>query len=73
MKGLTLKQAQALEFIITSTRDKGYPPSVRDIAERFDITVKASFDRLQALRRKGFIEIGDKKSRAIRVIRRNEC
>lgn len=73
MKGLTLKQAQALEFIITSTRDNGYPPSVRDIAERFDITAKASSDRLQALKRKGFIEIGDKKSRAIKVIRRDEC
>lgn len=73
MKGLTIKQAQALEFIFVFVRDNGYPPSVREVGERFNITAKAAFDRIQALKHKGFIEIDEGKRRTIKIVRRDGC
>ncbi len=53
MRELTERQKEVLNFIKEYIEDHSYSPSVRDIAGRFGITVKAAHDHLKALERKG--------------------
>jgi predicted transcriptional regulator len=59
MKGLTDIQKDTLEFMIEYHLENNHPPSMRTIAAAFGITVKAVFDRIEALRRKGYVINGD--------------
>ena len=43
----------------------GYPPTVREIGEKFSITVKGAYDHLKAIEKKGFLKTGPNKSRSI--------
>ena len=70
MKGITERQASVLHLLITMSRDRGFPPTVRELADRLGITNKAVHDHLRALQSKGFIEIEAKISRGIRVLMR---
>jgi repressor LexA len=71
MKRLTARQKEILEFIARSIEDMGYPPTVREVAERFKISVKGSYDHIKALEKKGQIECGPGRSRAIRIVSPN--
>ncbi len=53
MKGLSDRQQHMLRYISDYSRDYGYPPTVREIAERFRFTPRAAFDHLRALERGG--------------------
>jgi len=64
---LTEKQKETLEFIYTFHRDHGWPPSLREIAARFGITLKTTFDRILALERKGYIIQPAGKRRVMRI------
>lgn len=68
MKRLTARQKEILDFISRSIEDNGYPPTVREVAERFGISVKGSYDHIKALEKKGQIECGPGRSRAIRIL-----
>lgn len=73
MRGLTDRQRQVLEFIAHSIADAGYPPTIREIGQALDIrSTNGVNDHLRALERKGYIERGDAKSRAIQVTERGE-
>ena len=65
---LSDKQREIYEFILSSTREKGFPPSVREIGEAVGLhspsTVHAHLKTLDAL---GLIDREDHKTRAIRV------
>jgi len=65
MQGLTNKQNQIYGFIKDIIRDSGFPPTVREIGDRFGITVKGAYDHLKAIEKKGFIRTEQNKSRAI--------
>jgi len=67
MKNLTAKQKQILMFIKEKIRDSGYPPTVREVGDRFKITVKGAYDHMKAIEKKGFIHTEQNKSRAIVV------
>ncbi len=67
-KALTEKQLLIFEFIKESINDSGYPPTVREIGDRFGITVKGAYDHLKAIEKKGYIETGQNKSRAIAIV-----
>ena len=65
---LTARQRQVLSFIEHSVRERGYPPTIREIGQHMDIrSTNGVNDHLLALEKKGFLERQDLKSRALRV------
>ncbi|HOT46793.1 MAG TPA: transcriptional repressor LexA [Spirochaetota bacterium] len=71
-KQLTIKQETILDFIKESIKDSGFPPTVREIGERFNITVKGAYDHVKAIEKKGYIKTEQNKSRAIVVLNEEE-
>ncbi len=67
-KKLTDKQDLILNFIRDKIRDSGFPPTVREIGDHFEITVKGAYDHLKAIEKKGYIRTEQNKSRAIVII-----
>jgi repressor LexA len=67
MKELTERQREVLSFI-RKCINAHYPPTVREIADHFDISVKGAYDHLSALKRKGSIRMG-RGSRTIELIK----
>ena len=53
---LTERQREIFEFIQGFIRERGYPPSIREIGEHFHIYPRAVFDHLKALERKGYLK-----------------
>jgi repressor LexA len=73
MQGLTKRQEQTLDFIRSSIRDRGYPPTLREIGEHMGIrSTNGVNDHLRALERKGYLRREDMKSRALRVVDEQE-
>lgn len=69
MQGLTKRQEQTLDFIRKSIRDRGYPPTLREIGEHMGIrSTNGVNDHLRALERKGYLRREDMKSRALQVV-----
>ena len=67
-KDLTDKQELIFDFIKGSIRESGFPPTVREIGDRFGITPKGAYDHLKAIEKKGFIRCAQNKSRAIELL-----
>jgi repressor LexA len=66
-KGLTSRQREILDFIIESIREHGFPPTIAEMGETFNITsTNGVNDHLLALERKGYIE-RTSKARGIHV------
>ena len=62
------RKQRIIEFIAATTRQRGYPPSVREIAQAVDLaSTSAVHHHLQALEREGLLERGASTSRAIRL------
>jgi repressor LexA len=62
------RKQRIVDFIATTVRQRGYPPSVREIAKAVDLaSTSAVHHHLQALEREGLVERGASHSRAIRV------
>jgi repressor LexA len=57
MKELTERQREVLSFI-RKCINAHYPPTVREVADHFDISVKGAYDHLAALKKKGRIRMG---------------
>lgn len=69
MLGLTKRQEQTLDFIRSSIKDRGYPPTLREIGEHMGIrSTNGVNDHLRALERKGYLRREDMKSRALRLV-----
>src|SRR5512143_3008949 len=69
-RGLTEKQERILNFILEYVGEKGYPPSIREIGNAFDISsLRGVTVHLDALERKGYIKRMST-SRSITVIGR---
>ncbi|MDR1970615.1 MAG: transcriptional repressor LexA [Treponema sp.] len=68
MKELTARQKEVLSFIDYFIRDHNYPPTIREIAEHFEISVKGAHDHVTALRKKGILRQEDKRSRTMEVV-----
>lgn len=66
-KQLTEKQKKILEFLINHIRRNGYPPSIRDVANKFDMSSKGAYDHIRAIEKKGYIKRDPSKPRAIEV------
>lgn len=68
MKELTERQREVLSFISAFTKAHTYPPTIREIADHFSISVKGAYDHLSALKKKGYLRLADKRSRTIEVV-----
>ena len=65
---LTSRQREIFNFIKTFIKERGYPPSVREIGERFNIYPRAAFDHLKALERKGYLRRRGSMSRGLEIL-----
>jgi len=72
MKELTKRQEEVLKFIAGYIHTHAYPPTIREVAENFLISVKGAHDHLTALKKKGLLKQGDKKSRTIELVKTGE-
>ncbi len=68
MKVITDRQKEVLTFISEFTEDNAFPPTVREISEHFDISLRAVQDHIAALQKKGYLSQCQKRSRSIRVL-----
>jgi repressor LexA len=65
---LTDRQREILEFIVTEQRQRGYPPSVREIGEAVGLTSPSTVHtHLATLQKRGFLRRDPTKPRAIEV------
>lgn len=67
MRGLTPRQYQVLEYIRKSIKERGYPPTLREIGSHMGIrSTNGVNDHLRALENKGYLTREDMKSRSLR-------
>ena len=65
---ITARQLQVLEFIEQQARDRGYPPSVREIGDAIGLTSPSTVhSHLNTLQRLGYLRRDPTKPRAIEV------
>lgn len=73
---LTQRQREVLDWVRGFIREHGIPPTVREIGGAFEIRSSSAFDFLQTLERKGHLERGERRARAL-VLKgrrpRHEC
>jgi repressor LexA len=69
MKALTNRQTEVLEFIKDYRSKNSYLPALREIADYFEISVKAAHDHVKALEKKGVIKCNLRRSRSIKIIK----
>lgn len=68
-EALTQRQREILEFISASIVERGFPPTLREIGEHFNIrSTNGVNDHLKALEKKGHLRREDLKSRAMRPV-----
>jgi repressor LexA len=70
MKGLTKRQNEVLGFLEFYIDQNKFPPTIREISQNFQISVKGAYDHVKALEKKGFIRTQDGRSRAIEISNR---
>ena len=69
MEGLTKRQKKVFEFLMKGIRERGFPPSIREIGKALGISsLRGVTGHLEALERKGYIERSPG-ARAIRIQR----
>ncbi|MFT3715022.1 MAG: transcriptional repressor LexA [Gordonia sp. (in: high G+C Gram-positive bacteria)] len=65
---LTDRQREVLEFIRASVRERGYPPSIREIGEAVGLTSTSSVaHQLRTLERRGLLKRDPHRPRAVNV------
>jgi repressor LexA len=67
MKELTNRQKEVLSFIAAYHKKHSYPPTIREIADHFSISVKGAHDHITALRRKDKLRQADKRPRTLEL------
>ena len=68
MKELTERQQEILKFLKAFIKDHKYPPTIREIAGNFQISVKGAYDHVKALEKKEQIRCDLGRSRAIEIM-----
>lgn len=70
MKELTKRQAEILKFLSDYIEKNSFPPTVRETAKAFEISIKGAYDHIKALEKKGVIKLQENRSRAIEILSR---
>ena len=65
---LTERQKMVYDFIRDFIKEKEFPPTIREVGDRFKISVKGAFDHIEAIERKGYIRRYPG-ARAIRILK----
>ena len=65
---LTSRQKEIFDFVRIFIKERGYPPSVREIGEHFNIYPRAVFDHLKALEKKGYLKRRGSMSRGLEIL-----
>ena len=68
MKTLTKRQNEVLKFISDFLDIHAYPPTIREIAGHFSISVKGAYDHIKAMEKKGIIKIAENRCRSIEIL-----
>jgi repressor LexA len=68
MKGLTPRQKQILDYVGQFISVHKFPPTIREISEKFSISVKGAYDHVKALKKKNYIRFDANRSRTIEVL-----
>ena len=68
MKAPTKRQTEVLDFLKSFLSSHKYPPTIREVAGHFGISVKGAYDHVKALEKKGLIACDNNRSRAIEII-----
>ena len=69
MKEPTKRQEEVLTVIAEYIRAHTYPPTIREIADHFGISVKRALDHVTALKKTGLLRQGDKISRTMERVK----
>ena len=72
MKKLTERQKEVLSFIAEYIKKNSYPPTIREIADNYSISVKGAHDHITALRKKGFLKHAGNRPRTMGLIREKQ-
>jgi len=65
---LSEKQGNLLRFIYTFIKRNGFPPTIREIAAEFHVSIRAAYDQVGTLKKKNKIRIKDRTSRSIELV-----
>ena len=68
MKDLTQRQQEILSFLTGFIEKNSYPPTVRETAKAFAISIKGAYDHMKALEKKGVIRFQENRSRTLEVL-----
>lgn len=69
---LTSRQKEVLDFIQSFIAKEGYPPSLREIGDRFGMKPPSVLDHLRALERKGYLRRKAFRSRSLEMLERGK-
>jgi repressor LexA len=72
MKELTKRQKEVLSFISNHINKHSYPPTIREIAEHFSVSVKGAYDHVAALKRKNCLKQDGNRSRTMALTESKE-
>lgn len=64
---LTPKQLRLLTFIRDFRRDRGYAPTMQELADAFKVSKVTVFEHVEALQRKGFLQRLPHKARSLKL------
>jgi repressor LexA len=68
MREPTKRQEEVLTFIAEYINEHTYPPTIREIADYFAISVKGAHDHVTALKKKGLVKQDGKRSRTMELV-----
>jgi repressor LexA len=71
MKELTQRQKEVLSFVAEYINAHSYPPTIREIADYFSISVKGAHDHVTALKKKGCLKQTGKRPRTMELVKTN--
>ena len=70
---LTSREEKALAAVRAFAQKMGYPPTIRELGERLEVSRRRAHQLLQSLRAKGAIEWDTGRARGIRVVSHQEA
>lgn len=65
---LTDRQSEVLRFIAKSIASNGYPPTVREVGDKFGMSCTGANDHIKALVRKGWLSRAAGRARSLRIL-----
>ena len=67
MRELTKRQKEVLSFVANYQKKHSYPPTIREVADHFKISVKGAHDHITALNKKGHLKFAEKRPRTMEL------